>query len=81
MNKGAVGATTLNLCDVAATVNHRMLQVPELGRILRDMGGMPRIQFNPFDSHSRLQAIINKCKTQESLIYCCQALEYMVLNG
>ena len=80
MNQDAVGAITASFCDVAATVNHRMLQVPELVRILRDMDGMPRTLFNPFDSHSRLQAIINKCKTQESLIYCCQALEYMVLK-
>ena len=80
MNKDAVAAITLNFCDVAATVNHRMLQVPELVRILRDLDGMPRTVFNPFDSHSRLQAIINKCKTQESLIYCCQALEYMALK-
>ena len=78
MKKDAVGAITPNFCDVAATVNHRMLQVPELVRILRELDGMPRLVFNPLDSHSRLQAIINKCKTQESLIYVCQALEYMV---
>ena len=48
MNKDAVAAITLNFCDVAATVNHRMLQVPELVRILRDLDGMPRTVFNPF---------------------------------
>ena len=56
MNKDAVAAITLNFCDVAATVNHRMIQVPELVRILRDLDGMPRTVFNPFDSHSRLQS-------------------------
>ena len=78
MKQDGAGAITSSFVDVAATINQRILKVPELVRILGDMDAMPRSIFNPFDSHSRLQAMINKCQTKDTLIHCAQALEYMV---
>ena len=64
----------------AITVCERMLNVPQIEAVLREMDGMPQDVFNPFDSHSRLQALVNKCRTQDDLLYVAQALKVQAVR-
>ena len=36
--------------------------------------------FNPFDCHSRLQALVNKCKAQADLLYVAPALQVLAVR-
>ena len=55
-----------------------MLAVPEIAEIMRVADAQPPTVFNPFGSHTRLQAMIDKCKSVEQLTWCCQALQFKV---
>ena len=80
MNTKGSGAVSEAFLDTALTVCKRMLNVPQIEAILREMDGMPQDVFNPFDSHSRLQALVNKCKTQDDLLYVGQALKVLAVR-
>ena len=51
------------------------------------MDEQPKTMFNPFDSHTRLQSILNKCSSrssrtpQEDLVYAMQAFHYQATRG
>ncbi len=81
MKKDASGAISSAFVDTAMTVSKRMLSVPAIAQLLRDADSWSSGTFNPFDSHTKLQAMVNKCKTKETLIWCCQALSYRVRKG
>ena len=80
MNTKGPGAVTEAFLDTAMTVCKRMLNVPQMAEILREMDGMPQDAFNPFDSHSRLQALVNKCRNQDDLLYVAQALKVQAVR-
>ena len=64
MVAGGSGAVTLNFVDCCATISNKLLDTPEIAWCMQDLDersvltGIP----NPFDSHTRLQAIIDKCR-------------------
>ena len=80
MSMQAAGCVTEAFCDVAVTLGNRMLNVPQIELLLRKMDEQPKTMFNPFDSHTRLQSILNKCSSrssrtpQEDLLFVMQAL-------
>ena len=74
MNGG--GAITGDFVKVAVKVHKRMLAVPEIAEIMRVADAQPSDVFNPFGSHTRLEAMINKCTSTEQLTWCCQALQF-----
>ncbi len=86
MVKGSPGHVTLNFVDTCMTVARRMLNVPEIAKCMQDMddqsssgGDLAGMSFvNPFDSHSRLQAILDKCKASQpgALTWCVQGIWY-----
>jgi hypothetical protein len=84
MNKDSTASITANFVDVAMTVAKRMLGEPEIAHVLRDMdehfvmGGDAQ---NPFNSHSRLQAMIDKCKKPHALLWCVQCLAHKAKRG
>ena len=86
MHQNGAGCVTEGFCDVAFTIGNRMLNVPQVELLLREMDGKPGV-FNPFDSHTRLQSILNKCSSkssrtpQEDLVYTMQALHYQATRG
>ncbi len=84
MNKNSSAAITTNFVDVAMTVAKRMLAVPEIAQILQKMDESAAENpdfFNPFNSHTRLQAMIDKCKRKDALLWCLQATEYKCKQG
>ena len=60
------GAVTPGFLKVAVTVARRMLAVPEIAEIMREADAQPPSVFNPFGVHTRLQAMVDKCKTQKN---------------
>lgn len=85
MTAGSSGAVTLNFVDCCATITNKLLDVPQIAWCMQDLDerqaltGTP----NPFDSHSRLQAIIDKCKAnnQAQLIWVMQGIWYHWRKG
>ena len=78
MDMSGGGAITGGFVKVAVTVARRMLAVPEIAEIMRAADAQPPSVFNPFGAHTRLQAMIDKCKSTEDLTWCCQALAFKV---
>jgi hypothetical protein len=64
MVAGGARTVTMNCVDCCATISNKLLDTPEIAWCLQDLDersvltGIP----NPFDSHTRLQAIIDKCR-------------------
>ena len=78
MDMSGGGAITGGFVKVAVTVARRMLAVPEIAEIMRAADAQPPSVFNPFGLHTRLQAMIDKCRSTELLLWCCQALAFKV---
>ena len=73
---------TLNFVDTAKSVASRMLSVPESAFCMADLDEHHALasEFNnPFDSHSRLQAIMDKCKAGQTtkLMWCVEGIWYL----
>ena len=68
MTENSGSSVTNSFVDTASTVAKRMLSVPEIAFCMADLdehyvASVPGSEFyNPFDSHSRLQAILDKRK-------------------
>ena len=77
MHEKGSGPVTANFVDVALTVARRMMSVPEIATLMRDADARGPSEFNPWGSHSRLQAMIDKCRTKEAWLWCCEALAYV----
>ncbi len=85
MNNESNAAITINFVDTALTVRNRMLVVPGVQKIIEDMEekcAQSADMVNPFNSHTRLQAMIDKTgeKTKD-LLWCCEALTVRCLEG
>ena len=79
-------AVTLNFVDTAKSVASRMLSVSEIAFCMADLDEHHAVasEFNnPFDSHSRLQAILDKCKAGQTakLIWCVEGIWYHAKKG
>ena len=91
MVKGSPGHVTLNFIDVRLTVAKRMLAAPDIAECMRDLDDRSAYAaeedgksfVNPFDSHSRLQAILDKCKASQpgALSWCMQGIWYTARKG
>ena len=84
MVPGAAGTVTLGFCDCAATIVNKLIEVPEVNAVLSEADALQgRAQgTNVFDSHSRLQAILNKTGSNvEHRIWVVQGLFYMMKAG
>ena len=64
MAVGGAGTVTMNFVDCCATISNKLLDTPEIAWCLQGLDersvltGIP----NPFDSHTRLQAITDQCR-------------------
>ena len=60
-----------------------MLIVPDIKNSLAmmDERALETNAFNPFDSHTRLQAMMEKAKRTETLVWCVEALSFQCLEG
>ena len=79
MAAGSSGAVTLNFVDCCATITNKLLDVPQIAWCMQDLDERQALTGRvtiPFDSHSRLQAIIDKCKAknQAQLIWVKQGI-------
>jgi hypothetical protein len=91
MVAGSPGFVTLNFVDVCMTVAKRMVSVPEIAKCMQDLDDRSAYSaaaegsnyVNPFDSHSRLQAILDKCKASQTaaLTWCVQGIWYWARKG
>ena len=86
MTESSGSAVTLNFVDTAKSVASRMLSVPEIAFCMADLDEHHAVagEFNnPFDSHSRLQAIMDKCKAGQTgkLIWCVEGIWYHAKKG
>ena len=84
MVPGAAGTVTLAFCDCAATIVNKLIEVHEINTVLSEADAMQgRVQgTNVFDSHTRLQAIMNKTGSNvEHRIWVVQGLFYMMKSG
>lgn len=85
---GSTANVTMSFVDTSLTVVRYMLNNPVVEACLREMDDLcmnDRDGFqNPFDSHSRLQAILDKVKASgpsSRLVWVCQGLTYNVKAG
>jgi hypothetical protein len=75
----------MNFVDCCATISNKLLDTPEIAWCMQDLDersvltGIP----NPFDSHTRLQAIIDKCRAnnRSQLIWVMQGIWYHWRRG
>ena len=85
MAAGAPGAVTLNFVDCCATIANKLLDVPAIAWCLQDLDERSALseEPNPFDSHTRLQAIIDKCRAnnQAQLVWVVQGIWYNWRRG
>ena len=85
MLPGGSGTVTFNFVDCCATITNKLLDVPSIAWCLQDLDERSALSedANPFDSHSRLQAIIDKCKAnnQAQLIWVVQGIWYSWRRG
>ena len=90
MTENSGSAVTNGFVDIAKSVASRMLSVPEIAFCMADLdehhavASVPGNEFyNPFDSHSRLQAILDKCKTGQTgkLTWCDEGIWYNAKKG
>jgi hypothetical protein len=85
MVAGGAGTVTMNFVDCCATISNKLLGTPEIAWRLQDLDersvltGIP----NPFDSHTRLQAFIKKCRAnnRSQLIWVMQGIWYHWRRG
>ena len=85
MVAGGAGTVTMNFVDCCATISNKLLDAPEIACCLQDIDdrsvltGIP----NPFDSHTRLQAIIDKCRAnnRSQLVWVVQGIWYHWRRG
>ena len=80
MASGSQRKVTLNCVDCCATITNKLMYVPEIAwclQILDERSALNGIT-NPFDNHSRLQAIIGKCRAnnQVQLTWVMQGIWY-----
>jgi hypothetical protein len=63
MSPGSAATVTLNFVDCSATITNKILDNTDAAWCLQDLDDRSTLsgEPNPFDSHSRLQAIIDKC--------------------
>ena len=87
---GAPGSVTPSFVDTSLSVVRYMLGCPEVEECLREMDdyvmdpGAPDGFQNPFDSHSRLQAILDKARAANSssrLVWVVQGITHQVKAG
>ena len=85
MAAGAPGAVTLNFVDCCATIANKLLDVPAIAWCLQDLDERSALseEPNPFDSHTRLQAIIDTCRAnnQAQLVWVVQGIWYNWRRG
>ena len=90
MTENSGSAVTNSFVDTASTVAKRMLSVPEIAFCMADLdehhavASGPGSEFtNPFDAHSRLQAILDKCKAGQTgkLAWCVEGIWYHSKKG
>ena len=85
MVAGGAGTVTMNFVDCCATISNKLLDTPEIACCLQDIDdrsvltGIP----NPFDNHTRLQAIIDKCRAnnRSQLVWVVQGIWYHWRRG
>ncbi len=85
---GSTSNVTMSFVDTSLTVVRYMLNNPEVEDCLRDMDDFSTVDSdnfpNPFDSHSRLQAILDKVKASgpsSRLVWVCQGIAHHVKTG
>ena len=81
---GAAATVTLSFCDSAATIVQQPLDVPESHsvRLATDSLRGYMVGSDVFDSHSRLQAILNKTGSNvEHRIWVVEGLFYIMARG
>ena len=81
MVPGAAGTVTLNFCDTASTVVQKLFDVPAVHAVLLEADALQGLKVggNVFDSHSRLQIILNKTGTNvDHRIWVVEGLFYML---
>lgn len=85
MTPGSSSMVTLNFVDCCATITRKLLDVPAIAWCLQDLDERSALseEPNPFDSHSRLQAIIDKCRAnnQVQLVWVIQGIWYHWRRG
>jgi len=64
MAAGGARTVTMNFVDCCATISNKLFGTPEIAWCLQDLDerSVPTGIPNPFDSHTRLEAIIDKCR-------------------
>ena len=69
MAPGSAAAVTLNFVDCCATITNKLLDNTDTAWCLQDLDERSALTGdpNPFDSHSRLQAIIDKCRANNTV--------------
>jgi hypothetical protein len=85
MTAGSAATVTLNFVDCCATITNTLLDVPDISCCLQDLDERAAVSEdpNPFDSHSRLQAVVDKCRAnnQQQLIWVVQGIWYHWRRG
>ena len=85
MAPGSASTVTLNFVDCCATITNRLLDVPAIAWCLQDLDERSAFSEdpNPFDSHSRLQGIIDKCRAnnQQQLVWVIEGIWYHWRRG
>ena len=79
MAPGSTSQVTQNFIDCAITISSKMLNVPQIVQILQEMDEDSTFaeESNPLDSHTKLQELINKCKSNTTnLIWVIQGIWY-----
>ena len=85
MTPNAPGTVTLNFVDNALTILNKLIGVPRINTILQEadsLDGLSAGMHNVFDSHSRLQIILNKSGSNvEHRIWLVEGLFYWMKQG
>ena len=86
MTASSGSAVTNSFVDTASSVAKRMLSVPEIAFCMADLDELHAVVSDfafPFDSHSRLQAIMDKCKAGQlgKLTWCIEGIWYHSKKG
>ena len=85
MTPGAPGTVTLNFVDNASTILNKLIGVPRINAILQEadsLDGLTAGTNNVFDSHSRLQIILNKSGSNvDHRIWLVEGLFYWMKKG
>ena len=55
-----------------------MLSVLDTANIIREADSNHPSASNPWSGHTRLQAMVEMCKTTDALLWCSQAVQFMV---